>query len=110
LHSVPADDTKTLTVNGGSDTLTTTMPGQNAQETFAGTARQQVTVHLTSNSMGSTTVRLLKPDASVLTSKTSSASSFDLTKQTLPTTGTYTIDVDPGGTNVGSITVSVTSP
>jgi YD repeat-containing protein len=110
LHSVPADATTTLTVNGGSDTLTTTMPGQNAQATFAGTASQQVTVHLTSNSMGSTTVRLLKPDASVLTSKTSSASSFDLTTQTLPTTGTYTIDVDPGGTNVGSITVSVTSP
>ena len=110
LYDVPANATTTLTVGGGSATLTTTVPGQNAEATFSGTASQQVTVHLTSNSMGSTTVNLLKPDGSQLTSTTSSASSFNLATQTLPTTGTYKVTVDPAGTNVGSMTVEVTSP
>jgi hypothetical protein len=110
LHSVPADPSTTLTVGGSSATLTTTAPGQNAQATFSGTSAQQVTVHLTSNGMGSVTVKLLKPDGSQLTSTTSSASSFNLSTQTLPTTGTYTIVIDPGGVGVGSITVNVTNP
>lgn len=110
LYDVPADPSTSITIGGSSATLTTTTPGQNAQATFSGTSGQQVTVRLTSNSMGSTTVKLLKPDGSQLTSATSSASSFNLATQALPTTGTYTITIDPGGTSVGSITVSVTSP
>jgi uncharacterized protein YhfF len=110
LYTVPADASVSLAINGGSATLTTTTPGQNGVATFSGTSGQQVTVHLTSNSMGSTTVKLLKPDGSQLTSTTSSASSFNLATQTLPTTGTYTIPVDPAGPNWGSITVSVTNP
>jgi len=110
LYNVPADPSTSVTIGGASATLTTTTPGQNAQATFSGTSGQQVTVHLTSNSMGSTTAKLLKPDGSQLTSTTSSASSFNLATQTLPTTGTYTISIDPSGTNVGSITVNVTSP
>jgi hypothetical protein len=37
-------------------------------------------------------------------------SSFNLATQTLPTTGTYTIVVDPPGATTGSINVSVTNP
>jgi YD repeat-containing protein len=110
LYSVPADASASVTVGGASATLTTTAPGQNAQATFAGTASQQVTVHLTSNSMGSVTVKLLNPAGTQLTSTTSSGSSFNLSTQTLPTTGTYTIVVDAGGTSIGSITVNVTNP
>jgi YD repeat-containing protein len=110
LHDVPADQSGSLTVGGSSLTLTTTTPGQNASATFSGTSSQQVTVHVTSNGMGSVTVKLLKPDGTQLTSTTSSASSFNLATQTLPTTGTYTILIDPGGTGTGSITVSVTNP
>jgi hypothetical protein len=110
LYTVPADASAAVTVGGSPATLTTTAPGQNAQATFSGTASQQVTVHLTSNSMGSVTVKLLKPDGTQLTSTTSSASSFNLSTQTLPTTGTYTIVIDPGSTSIGSITVNVTNP
>ena len=60
--------------------------------------------------MGVTTVRLLKPDGTQLTSSTSSSASFNLSTQTLPTTGTYTIVVDPSAANTGSINVSVTNP
>jgi len=110
LYDVPADPTTTVSVGSGAQTLTTGTPGQNATATFSGTANQQVTVRLTSNGMGSTTVKLLKPDGTQLTSTTSSAVSFNLATQTLPTTGTYTISIDPSGTNVGSITVNVTNP
>ena len=110
LYSVPADASASVTVGGSSATLTTTAPGQNAQATFTGTASQQITVHVTGNSMGNVTVKLLNPSGTQITSTTSSGSSFNLSTQTLPTTGTYTIVIDPGGSSIGSITVNVTNP
>lgn len=104
------DVTGTLTINGGAVPVTITIPGQNAQLTFSGTSGQQVTVRVTSNTMSTVTVKLLKPDGTTLTSSTSSAGSFNLATQTLPTTGTYTVTIDPSGTNTGSMNVSVTSP
>jgi hypothetical protein len=110
LYNVPSDPTTTLTIGGSSATLTTTTPGQNALATFSGTSGQQVTVHLTSNSMSWVTVALLKPDGSQLTSTYQVASSFNLSQQTLPTTGTYSITINPDTTGTGSITVNVTTP
>jgi hypothetical protein len=102
--------TGTITVNGSSVPVTISRIGQRARLTFSGTAAQQVTVRLTSNSMGSVTVSLLRPDGTQLTATTSSAASFNLATQTLPTTGTYTVLVDPAATNTGSINVAVTNP
>jgi hypothetical protein len=114
LYVVPADATCTITVGGTSAILTTTVPGQNAKATFSGGAGQAVTVHFTSNTMSagpmSVDVRLLKPDGNILYATLTSASNFDLPRQTLPTTGTYTISINPGSANVGSITVAATSP
>jgi hypothetical protein len=45
-----------------------------------------------------------------LTSTLQFLSSFNLSTQTLPSTGTYTILIDPDTTNTGSITVNVTTP
>jgi YD repeat-containing protein len=105
-----ADTTGTVAVNGSSVGVTLSTPGQNGTLTFSGTASQQATVHVTGNTMGSVTVTLLKPDGSQLTSSTSSSGSFDLATQTLPTTVTYTIGVDPSSLNTGTMNVSVTSP
>jgi YD repeat-containing protein len=110
LYSVPADASASVTVGGSAATLTTTTPGQNARATFAGTASQPVTVHLTGSGMGWVTVTLLKPDGTVLTSASAFWSDFDLSTQTLPTSGTYTIVIDPWVANIGSITVNVTNP
>jgi len=100
-----------VSVNGASQALSLTTPGQNATVTFTGTASQVVRVRLTNNSVpGSTTVSLKRPDGSTMTSKTSSAASFDLTAQTLATSGTYSIVVDPSSANVGGISVAVVSP
>lgn len=109
LYDVPTDPTGSVTINGSSTGITLSTPGQNGTVTFSGTASQQVTVHL-SNTISSVTVKLLKPDGTQLTSTISGPASFDLSTQTLPTTGTYTIVIDPGGANTGSITVNVTNP
>jgi YD repeat-containing protein len=110
LYDVPADSTATVTIGGSSATLTVSTPGQSGTVTFAGNAGQQATVHLTGNTIGLTTVLLRKPDGGSMTSTFWWGSSFDLATQTLPTTGTYTVVVDPYSTNTGNITVAVTSP
>lgn len=110
LYDVPADANTSTTVNASAVGLSTTVPGQNAFVTFSGTASQQVTVRITNNTMGTVTVKLLKPDGTQLTSSVSNSSSFNLTAQTLPTTGTYKVTIDPNSTNTGSISVAVTNP
>lgn len=110
LYDVPADPSASVTIGGSAATLTTTTPGQNAQVTFAGTTGQGATVHVTGNTMSRIVVKLLKPDGTQLTSSDSSNSSFNLASQTLPVDGTYTIVIDPYGTSIGSITISVTNP
>jgi len=110
LYDVPADANTSTTVNASAVGLSTTVPGQNAFVTFSGTASQQVTVRITNNTMGTVTVKLLKPDGTQLTSSVQNSSSFNLSAQTLPTTGTYKVTVDPNSTNTGSISVAITNP
>jgi uncharacterized protein YhfF len=113
LYDLPADFTGSVTVNGSSLTVPLApgqlLPGQNGTVTFSGTSGQQVTVHLTGSTITNVAVRLLKPDGTQLTSTTGFSSNFNLS-QTLPTTGTYTIVIDPPGANTGSITVNVSNP
>jgi len=104
------DLTGSMTIGGAAVTASITRIGQNARLTFAGTSGQQVTVRVTSNTMSCVTVRLLNPSGATLTSSTSCLTNFNLATQTLSTDGTYTVEIDPSGTNIGSITVSVTSP
>lgn len=99
-----------IVINGGAAPLTISRVGQRGYVTFSGNQSQQATVRITGNTMGQVTVRLLKPDGTQLTSTVSSLSSFNLATQTLPTTGTYTIQADPSGVNTGSMNISVTSP
>jgi hypothetical protein len=47
LYDVPADPTGSLTVGGGGQNVSISVPGQNATLTFSGTSSQQVTVRLT---------------------------------------------------------------
>jgi RHS repeat-associated protein len=113
LHDVAADTTGTITVGGSAVTVTNTSPGQNGTRTFSGTADQRISLNLTSVSVGSSgTCRLkvyvYKPDASTLTSNTcvGSAGAF-IDVQTLPTTGTYTVLVDPVDDKTGSVTLTL---
>jgi hypothetical protein len=110
LYDVPADLSGTLTINDPATSLSLDTPGQNAVYTFSGTASQQVTVRITDNKIGSVTVKLKKSDGTVLTSSTSILSGFNLATQTLPTTDTYTVLIDPTNAGSGPIKVRVTNP
>jgi hypothetical protein len=117
LYDTPADVSGSLTVNGGGVGVTLSTPGQNASYTFSGTASQQVTVRITNsnirtptNVVSSVTVKLVRANGTVLTSATSSGSSFNLSTQTLPATETYTVVIDPTNANSGTLTVAVTNP
>ncbi len=117
LYDIPADVTGSVTVNGSAVPVTITTPGQNAQFGFSGTAGQQVTVHITGNTLkdqdGSacgSSVYLRAPDGSTLTYRYSADAAFDLTPQVLGVNGEHTVRIDPLTACKGSLNVSVTSP
>jgi hypothetical protein len=117
LYDVAADISGTLTVGGAAVGVTLSSPGQNAALTFSGTSGQQITVRVTgsdfrtpANTVSTVTVKLLKPDGTTLTTFTSSGSTFNLSTQTLPSTGTYTVVIDPTLANAGSLNVNITNP
>ena len=109
LYNV-VDVTGSITLGGSAVNVSITVPGQIATFTMDGTAAQQATVRVTSNTMSCVTVTLLKPDGTTLTTTFTCGVNFNLTTQTLPVTGTYTIKVDPSSTNTGSMSLSVTNP
>lgn len=117
LYDVADDLTGSLTINGGGTAVFLPSPGQKATYTFAGTSGQQVTVRITgsdfdtpSGGNSTVTVKLVRANGTVLTSTTSSGANFNLSSQTLPATETYTVVIDPPGPNIGTLTVSVTTP
>jgi YD repeat-containing protein len=105
-----SDVVDVITPGGAAVQVNLNSPGQIARLTFSGTAGQQATVRVTGNTMGITNVKLSKPDGTQLTITTASVGSFNLTTQTLPVTGTYTITVDPSAANTGGMSISVTNP
>jgi hypothetical protein len=86
------------------------VPGENGNITFSGTSGQLVTVRIVGSTFSCVTVALVKPDGTNLTSTFTCGGTFNLAQQTLPTTGTYTIKVDPNSSSIGSANVSVTNP
>jgi hypothetical protein len=112
-YDVPNDLTGSLTV-GGSAVPLTLVAGQNGALTLSGTASQHVTVHVTGNTingLSGVTIKLLSTEGTtVLASSSSTGTNFNLSTVTLPSTGTYTVRIDPAGNNAGSLNVSVSSP
>jgi YD repeat-containing protein len=107
-----ADVTGSITT-GTALTTTTTTAGQNALYTFSGTAGQQFSITLSSSTYtgcNAVVVSILKPDGTTLGSAgICNGSTGFLDSQTLPTTGTYTVKVDPQGVTTGSITLLLSS-
>ena len=109
LWEVDSDVTGTLILNDPATPVSLTI-AQVAKLTFTGTQGQQVTVRLTGNTLGYTTVTLRKPDQTNLTTSATSGTNFNLSTQALPTTGTYTVVIDADGQATGGINVRVTNP
>src|SRR5436305_856497 len=108
-----SDVTATITPGGPSVTVTTTAANDNARISFDGSAGQRVFVNLTAVSIGSSSccsllASILKPDGSTMsgTTKYVGTSGGYLDTVTLPTSGTYTIFLDPQGAATGSATVT----
>jgi hypothetical protein len=115
LKSVPSDSTGPITICATApqcDAFTVPVTigiGQNATLTFSTSSSQQVTVHITGNTIsGGVTVTLMS-GSSILTSRFSGNSSFDLTSQTIPT-GSYTILIEHYSYYAGSLNVTLTRP
>ncbi|WP_187299424.1 IPT/TIG domain-containing protein [Nitrospira moscoviensis] len=104
-----ADVTGTIALDGASVTSSLTVPGQRARYTFTGTAGQWVNVGLTSVSITSSTVSVLRPDGTTLSSVSVGTGGGSLDPPVLPSTGTYTIVVDPAGLYTGSMTLTLSS-
>ncbi len=110
LYNTP-DVMGSITIDGATVTPSLTVPGQRARYTFTGTAGQWVNLGMTAVTISSSTVSLLKPDGSTLVSTSISTTGGSLDPTTaLPTTGTYTIVVDPIGLATGNMTLTLTSP
>lgn len=102
--------TGTITLDGASVPLNLAKAGQTARYTFSGASGQWLSLGLTSVTISSSTVTLLKPDGTTLASNTIGTAGGGLEPPSaLPTTGTYTLVVDPSGTNTGNITVTLMS-
>jgi YD repeat-containing protein len=105
-----SDLTGGITIGGAAVGISSNVPGRNTRLAFDATAGQQLTLHVTNNNMQCLLVSLLQPSGASISSNSSGTSSFSLTSQSAPATGTYTINIDPCGNVIGNLTVSLTTP
>jgi YD repeat-containing protein len=112
LYDVPADFSGSITPGGSPVTIPTMAVGQNAVLTFSGTANQRVALLGSGGISGQIAVycdvdaTIRKPDGSRLATACMEGSGF-IDVQTLPSTGTYTVFVDPASYVVGGVTLTL---
>jgi YD repeat-containing protein len=98
----------TISIDGASVPVTVSRAGQRARLTFDGTAGQRLTLGLAGSTITMTYVSVLKPDGSTLFSPTlvwNGSSSLSI--PSLPTTGSYTLLLDPGFVYTGQATLTL---
>src|SRR5262249_44446961 len=91
---------------GETKTITITTANKIGLVLFDGTAGQRLGLGVTNVGYPSGSIVIFKPDGSTLLGPSNfTASGIGVSLPQLPTTGTYTIQVDPAATNVGSVTL-----
>ena len=107
LYDVPPDASNVMTIGSPGSTLATTVPGQNANFTFSGTAGQRLALSLTGVTISAGSLTLRNPDNTVLKGPQAfaTAPSF-IDPITLTQTGTYKLLLDPKGKAKGSVTLT----
>jgi YD repeat-containing protein len=96
-----------IVVDGSALPLTLARVGQMARVTFSATAAQRLNLAVTNANL-STALTILKPDGtSWVTTSVSNNSVVDTAPA--PTTGTYTIVLDPGATSTGNLTLTLSA-
>lgn len=99
--------TAAIAIDGAPVTVTTTVPGQDANLTFSATAGQRFIMNVTAISpgLGCPTFSVVKADgANLVAPVTNCGTSFYLDATILPAAGSYTIFLNPPGANTGSAT------
>jgi hypothetical protein len=113
LHDVPPDAAGSIVPGGAAVSVATTVPGQNSRLSFSGTAGARISLALTevtigTSSFSSAKVSILNPNGTALVSPTYFGTSGGFVDvKTLPSTGTYTILLDPQSTAVGGVTATL---
>ena len=87
-------------------TFSTSLVGQQAIYTFSGTAGQNLSIGLTGNTFGDATAGVFI-DSSEVTDTNVSSSSAALDLQDLAVSGTYTLILEPSGTDTGEVTIEL---
>jgi large repetitive protein len=108
-------DKKGSVTNGSVQTVGTSTPGQDVRLTFDGTANQEASVALSDSTFGSCTgcsslsVRLMGPAGTPVgwTRMSEADTSANLSSVRLPSTGKYTLVIDPQGDRTGNVDVVV---
>lgn len=112
--ALSTDVVGTLVPNGATAAFTTTRPGQNGRYTFTATVGQNLSLLWSSGTIAGiwSYIYVYKPDGAVLRSQyfsdaASGAASGTLDLGALPAAGTYTVFVDPYGTNTGGVNLAL---
>jgi YD repeat-containing protein len=96
-----------IVVDGSALPLTLGRVGQVARVTFSATAGQRLNLAVTNANL-TTALTILKPDGTMWVS-TSVSNGSVVDTAPAPTTGTYTIVIDPGATVTGSLTLTLSA-
>ncbi|MEZ4494254.1 MAG: alpha/beta fold hydrolase [Dehalococcoidia bacterium] len=107
LYDVPADDGGSITPGDPAEGITIATPGQNAAFTFSASPGDRISVEVTSSTLGSSYVRLYRPNGTQQAFTFFSTSTAFLDLQELDSTGTYSVVIDPSTTGTGSATVKI---
>jgi len=112
LYSVPANVSASTSIGATGTSLTTTVPGQSAQIKFSAASGSSFTFNVTAVSQTNCdTATILEPDGkTVLAQSGICGTSGSLHSGTVPSSGTYTAVITPGGPATGSYTLGATSP
>ncbi len=102
--------TGTIAIDGASVPVNLNKVGQTARYTFNGNAGQWVNLGLSSVSITSSAVTLLTSDGTILASTGVGMAGGGLEdRNPLPTTGTYTVLIDPVGSYTGKMTLTLST-
>jgi RHS repeat-associated protein len=94
---------------GDSKLETMAVPGQNARVTFSGTANEQITLTVTGSTVSAGGISLLAPDGTTVGGQFAiGTGDWSPLPFTLPSTGTYTVLLDPSNELTGHLTLTAT--
>lgn len=106
-----ANVTGTLTTDGSSNSFATTIPGQSVGLSFSGSASDNLGVVTLQSSVSgqilSGAIYVYAPDGSQIAMQECSASACSINLSYLPQTGSYQLQVLPGGSSTQSFSASV---